>query len=151
MKKQIIFFISILILFSCHRINEPSITETSYIITIENNSGYNIDMRLFGKTIIEGSIKNNEKIVFRFSYPSNVEDSISLELPPPPDFQEADSIRITYNNEVTIFHTKKEVQLVSKSLQLKLSYVGGKTTSTEYEFTYTFTPEDYEEALEFGD
>lgn len=149
--KNYILVISLLALLSCTPESDQVFTETTYLITIVNNSGHNIDMRVVGEIIIVGSIKNNDKMAFHFSYPSNVEDSTAIELPPPPDFQEADSIRITYLEKASIWHTKADSQVVSKSLQLKSSYVERKTSSTEYEYTYIFTPEDYEEALEFGD
>jgi len=151
MKNYTTVFILLLLFSSCVREKGSVFSEIDYVISIENNSGYDINMRVIGEIIIHGTIKNNEKMQFRYAYPSSNGANTIPDLPPPLDFQEADSIKITYFEKASIMHTTDVNSPVSRSLMLESSYVGGKTGDKTYEFTYTFTPEDYEEALEFGD
>lgn len=148
MKNYTALFTLLVMFSSCD--TDIILSDTTYEIAIVNNSGYDIDIRLVGEIIIIGSIKNNEKMEFYSSYSNNDADTIP-ELPPPLDFKKADSIRITYDGKVVIWHTKDTNSPVTKSLMLKSSYEGGKVSNSEnYEHTYTFTPADYEEALNFG-
>ncbi|MCF6359742.1 MAG: hypothetical protein L3J29_03170 [Cyclobacteriaceae bacterium] len=117
--------------------------------TIINNSGHNIELQEFynGAYRTSNFIENNQSKEFK---------SVSGEPggPTGPHIQpliNSDSFRIIYFEKASIWHTTDVNSPVSRSLMLDSSYVGGKVRDGLYEFTYTFTPEDFEEALEFGD
>jgi len=117
--------------------------------TIVNKSGHSIELQEYigGAYRISTFIDNNKNKEFNISFndPGGATGPFILPL------TNADSIRIIYYEKASIWHTTDVNSPVSRSLMLESSYVGGKIGDRKYEFTYTFTPEDYEEALEFGD
>jgi len=120
-------------------------TDATTLTHFVNNSGHDIEFQIFFQGEFQEStiITNNDQW----------EQSVTLEEGdawPQPPF-DADSIRIIYYEKASIWHTTDINSPVSRSLMLESSYIGGKVRDRLYEFTYTFTSEDYEEALEFGD
>ena len=113
---------------------------------LNNNSGRTIELQpfsngKFGASVIIKNAGSKEYIE------TGSLGSIGFRLP----FFLLDSIRIFYYEEASIWHTKAENQVVSKSLLLESSYQGGKVKDGLYEFTYTFTVDDFQEAVDFGD
>jgi len=129
----------------CISTEEPGIATQT---TIFNTSGHDIEFQRFVKEkyISSEFIKNNENVMFNFP----AEDGHTGARLPFFDIN-ADSIRVYYYEKASIWHTKAANQLVSKSLLLKSSYKGGMVNDTRYEFTYTFTEDDFQEAVDFGD
>ena len=128
----------------CISTEEPGIATQT---TIFNTSGREIEIQRFGqgKHFSSIHIKDNESTVL--NVPSKDGTGKAL-----PYIQlDADSIRVFYYEEASIWHNKEENQVVSKSLLLESSYDGGKVNDTRYEFTYTFTEDDFQEAVDFGD
>ena len=128
-------------LFSC-RDKNGDLTTT----TLSNNSGYSIELQEFFNGEFQSStiINNNDKK----KYSKGGERAIIGAIVPPFD---TDSIWIIYYEKASIMHTANINSPVSRSLMLESSYEGGKVSEGLYEFTYTFTPADFEEAMEFGD
>jgi hypothetical protein len=143
--KNIILAITLLVLFSC---DVGASGGDSTFTTIHNNSGSKIEMQFFrnGEFQSVTFIDHNESSEFNLGS-GNFGGPTGAQIWP---ILSADSIWVIYN-KASIMHTKNESSPVSRSLLLETSYEGGKTGDKTYEFTYTFTPADYEEALEFGD
>ena len=145
--KNIIYLcsLSIILLNSCVEGPVGDITYT----TILNNSGHNIELQEFYNGAYRSSafIDNNQSKEFKFG-PGGPGDPTGAHILP---LVNVDSIRIIYYEKASIWHTTDANSPVNRSLMLESSYEGGKVRDGVYEFTYTFTPEDYEEALEFGD
>jgi len=125
------------------------ITGDSTFTTIINNSEHNIELQEFYNGAYRSSsfIENNQSKEFK-AVPAEPGGPTGPHILP---LVNVDSIRIIYYEKASIWHTTDANSPVSRSLMLDSSYVGGKTGDKKYEFTYTFTPEDYEEALEFGE
>ena len=144
--KNISYLLVLLFLsFSCV---EGPVGDTTYT-TIINNSGLNIELQEFYNGAYRSSsfIENNNSKEFKFS----AGDPGGPTGPYIRPSVNSDSVRIIYYEKASIWHTKDANSPVSRSLMLESSYEGGKVKDGLYEFTYTFTPEDFEEALEFGD
>ena len=62
-----------------------------------------------------------------------------------------DTSIVIYENDISVMHTKQEVQKVSRSIMLESSYTGGRVNDKLYEIYYTFTNEDYEEAVRINE
>ena len=142
--KSIILFV-IILFNSCISKEEPGVAT---VTTVFNTSGHDIEFQRFVKEkyISSEFVKNNESVMFNFP----AKDGHTGARLPFFDIN-ADSIRVYYYEEASIWHTKEENQVVSKSLLLKSSYKGGMVNDTRYEFTYTFTEDDFQEAVDFGD
>ncbi len=143
--QHILVFLFIAIsLSACIKDGPGSTTKT----TIINNSGHDIEMQTYFQGEFEQSriIKNTKQLEFSIS--NSKADGVLPFLAPP---FTADSIWIIYYEKASIWHTIDKNSLVSKNLMLAGSYVEGKINGGLAEYSYTFTPEDFEEALEFGD
>jgi len=143
MKYIIKIIVIIVLITSCSQEPEGPTTLT----TLYNFSGHDIELQQFRfgefkSSIIIGSNKSEE-----FSIGGG---RGNFDIPFLPPF-EADSIQIIYGELASIWHTKAANQVVSKSLLLESSYKGGKVKDGLYEFTYTFTEDDFQEAVDFGD
>ncbi len=139
--KNIFILIALIITASC---TEPFGDSTT--TKLINNSEHSIEMQIYrnGEFQSVTIIDNNKTKEYSYGGGTGVSGTI---LPP----FSADSVWIIYYEKASIWHTTDVNSPVSKSLMLESSYVGGKTGDKKYEFTYTFTPQDFEEALEFGD
>jgi len=139
--KNIFILITLVITASC---TEPIGDSTT--TKLINNSEHSIEMQIYrnGEFQSVTIIDNNKTKGYSYGGGTGVSGTI---LPP----FSADSVWIIYYEKASIWHTTDVNSPVSKSLMLESSYEGGKTGDKKYEFTYTFTPEDFEEALEFGD
>jgi len=143
--KNIIKIIIAIILCSCSSEQSGDSTRT----TIFNNSGHSIELQLFRKGEFRSSevIENNGNKEYFLA--GDLGGPLGFVLPP---FKTVvDSAQIIYGELASIWHTKADNQVVSKSLLLESSYKGGKVKDGLYEFTYTFTEDDFQEALDFGD
>ncbi len=140
--KNVLILIAIVITVSC---TEPIGDRAN--TTLINNSGHSIEMQIYhsGEFQSVTIIDNNKTKEYQDGGKPGL--TVGFFLPP----FDADSIRIIYFKKASIWHTEDENSPVSRSLMLESSYEGGKVRDGLYEFTYTFTPEDYEEALEFGE
>ncbi len=144
--KNISYLLLLLFLpFSCV---EAPVGDTTYT-TIINNSGHNIELQEFYNGVYRSSsfIENNNSKEFKFSS-GDPGGPTGPQIRPSVD---SDSVRIIYYEKASIWHTKDVNSPVSRSLMLESSYVGVQVKNSPYEFTYTFTPADCEEALEFGE
>ncbi len=143
--KSIIYIFIGFIFSSC---TEGPLGDSTYT-TLINNSGLNIELQEFYNGAYRSSsfIENNQSKEFK-SVSGEPGGSTGPSIRPS---MAADSIRIIYYEKASIWHTSDVNSPVSRSLMLESSYEGGKVRDGLYEFTYTFTPEDFEEALEFGD
>jgi len=135
----------IFILSSC--VEDP-LGDSTYT-TITNKSGHSIELQEYigGAYRTSTFIDNNKSKEFNLTSGDPGDPTGPFIRP----LTSADSIRVIYFEKASIWHTKDENSPVSRSLMLESSYEGGKTGDKKYEFTYTFTPEDYEEALKFGE
>jgi len=143
--KSIIYILIAFIFSSCV---EGPVGDSTYT-TIINKSGHSIELQEFynGNYRSSSFIENNQSKEFKF-------EAGEPGGPTGPHIRPAmasDSIWVIYYEKASIWHTTDKNSPVSRSLMLESSYEGGKVGDGVYEFTYTFTPEDYEEALEFGD
>jgi len=146
--KYLLFIVVLLLIFcsSCISTGEGGDgTQT----TLYNYSGLDVEFQLFrkGKYISSSFIKNGEGK----EYTLNAEEGGPLGPTLPPFETVTDSVQVIYGELASIWHTKAANQIVSKSLLLASSYKGGKVKDGLYEFTYTFTEDDFQEAVDFGD
>ncbi len=147
MKKYIYQFFIWLALTSCIIEEAPNGDSTN--TTIINNSRHSIELQEFyhGEYKNSSFIDHNEKIEFHTGGGGDAGGFTGPDIP----FLSVDSVWVIYYEKASIMHTTDINSPVTKSLMLQSSYEGGKVKDGLYEFTYTFTPEDFEEALEFGD
>ncbi len=117
--------------------------------TLINRSGLNLEIQIFrnGKYQSSSFISNKKNLEYSAGSREPGAPTGATILP----LISADSIQVIYFEKASIWHTTDVSSPVSRSLMLESSYEGSKVKEGLYEFTYTFTPEDYEEALEFGD
>jgi hypothetical protein len=64
----------------------------------------------------------------------------------PPPFV-TDSVRVTYDDSISIVHFRTAEQDASRSIIRSESWTGGSTGDQEYKWEYLFTNDDYEEAV----
>ncbi len=64
----------------------------------------------------------------------------------PPPFV-SDSVRVTYDDSISIVHFRTAEQNASRSIIRSESWTGGNTGNQEYKWEYLFTNDDYEEAV----
>jgi hypothetical protein len=83
-------------------------------------------------------INENEHIYFSFY-------TRTVGLPPP---FSSDSVRVTYDDSISIMHYRTAVQTASRSILNEDSWSGGKIEEYRYEWEYIFTNADYMEAVE---
>lgn len=146
-RKLIILNILFIVSLSLCTIKKEPFGDSTYT-TLINKSGHTIELQEFYN-------ENFRKSSFIDNSQSEDFNTIAGEGGPNGSFirllASTDSILIIYSNKASIWHTSNVNSAVSRSLMLESSYIGGKVSDGLYEFTYTFTPADYEEALEFGD
>ncbi len=130
---------------SCIVETEPEypIPTDEYFLELINKSSHTIEIE-----------RLSNGIVFQ-SYVLGLSESIIIS-----DFYErepielfyvyGDSTRVIYDDDISVFHNREEVQSVSRGLMLPSSYSGGKVSDEDYEFAYEFTDADYDEAVELG-
>ncbi len=120
--------------------NFPPEPDIEHYTIIVNNSNHIVDIHRYFEgelfhTIIIGQSKKWE---FK-------NELFKEQLPFFPEI--ADSVQIFYDGSISVWNTKDEVQPVDRSMLLVSSYTGGKVNDKLYEIYYTFTDEDYEEAV----
>lgn len=64
----------------------------------------------------------------------------------PPPFV-TDSVRVTYDDSISIVHFRTAEQEVFRSIIRSESWTGGSTGDQDYKWEYLFTNSDYEEAV----
>ena len=139
--------LSVVLILLCNACGgDPSGESTN--ITLYNLSGLPIELQQFSGGEYRSStfINHNENEEYHLQKDLG---GIGSYLPPFDVY--IDSIQIIYGEIASIWHTNADTQVVSKSLLLKSSYQGGKVKDGLYEFTYTFTEDDFQEAVDFGD
>ncbi len=117
--------------------------------TLINKSGHNLEIQIFNNGTFQSSTFINNNMELELGGGSGEPGGPNGPWIRP--LIDSDSIQIIYFEKASIWHTKDVNSPVTKSLMLESSYEGGKVKEGLYEFTYTFTPGDFEEALEFGD
>jgi len=144
LKSSTIIFILISLGYTSCTIREEGGTDTK--TTLFNHSSHNIELQQFSSGEYRGSvfIDNSKSEEIYFSGDMGQKGSVI-------QLTFGDSIQIIYGELASIWHTKADTQIVSKSLLLESSYTGGKVKDGLYEFTYTFTEDDFQEAVDFGD
>ncbi len=147
--KNIILIIVVLILGTACG-SEPSGDRTN--TTLFNESSHKVELQQFYAGEFKSSIiiENNNSKEYK-SGDGGIGGPLGSNLPPFYKPPAPDSIQIIYGELASIWHTKAINQVVSKSLLLESSYKGGKVKDGLYEFTYTFTEDDFQEAVDFGD
>lgn len=145
MKKYSFVLITVIFVVSCVKEESGDSTYT----TINNKSGYDIEIQEFldGNYRTSTFIDNNQSIELVFGAGDHG-GPIGPRIKP---LTTSDSVRVIYYEKASIWHTTDENSSVSKSLMLESSYTGGKVRDGLYEYTYTFTPEDFDEAVLYGD
>ncbi len=125
---------------------DPSGESTN--ITLYNLSEHPIELQQFsdGEYVSSTFINHNKNEEYHLQKDLG---GIGSYLPPFDVY--IDSIQIIYGEIASIWHSRADNQVVSKSLLLESSYEGGKVKDGLYEFTYTFTEDDFQEAVDFGD
>lgn len=129
--------ISILV-YSC--VPPESYSFVSY--TISNNSNHEVNIEIYYHDYEIDSInliQIGSDTIFQGYQEGQVAD--------PPPFL-SDSVRITYDDSISIMHYRTAVQTASRSILLNDSWTGGKVEEYRYEWEYIFTDADYLEALE---
>jgi len=136
--KLFIFGLLILLNSSCIEDNF-SIYKTLY--TIKNTSNYAITFDFFSNLIHDSFVlaPNNSK-----EYLSSVEGSSFRDFFP--FGASVDSIKITFNDNVSVFHGSTLYNL-KRSLLLKSSFKQTEDKEFFREYKYFFTDEDFQEAL----
>ena len=137
MKILVLFFVFAAMLNACV---DPSSTLSFRFV---NNSSFTIDLYNYANDSIteKTSILPSESVDFSFSKLGSIE-------PTPPFF---DSVKVTFNDTVSIVH-RRTVHEGSRDLNNLESYTGGsKDTGAKYaflyEYEYIFTDADYQEAV----
>lgn len=121
------------------------IKETPYSFESEdiiNNSTHKITLGVFLRVPPSDTtyvIYEDEHV--NFSFYSRI-----VGLPPP---FSSDSVRVTYDDSISIMHYRSAVQTASRSILRASSWSGGKVEEYRYEWEYIFTDADYLEALEY--
>lgn len=64
----------------------------------------------------------------------------------PPPFLSS-SVKVTYDDSITITHYRTVKQDASRSILLEQYWTGGNTGNQNYKWVYLFTNSDYEEAV----
>ena len=138
MKTKFLIF-SFLIVFS-----SSCVEEDEYAITyiIENNSSHTIAFDFFTKKKHESFILASNEIK-EYSKSSRGKFSTSWF---PFQARAIDSIKVTFNNTISVFHGSTLYNL-KRNLLLKNSFKQVTDNSILREFEYVFTEEDYQEAL----
>ena len=136
MKILVLFFVFAAMLNACV---DPTSTVSFRFV---NNSSFTIDLYNYANDSIteKTSILPSESVDFSFSKLGSIE-------PTPPFF---DSVKVTFNDTVSIVH-RRTVHEGSRDLNNLESYTGGsKDTGAKYaflyEYEYIFTDADYQEA-----
>ena len=137
--KPLIFFISITLMISCIKKPPEAVTK----LFIKNNSSHLIE----GNIYLDGNIIKNFSINTsdRFVIENKMSNSGSLMFVP---FDTADSLIISFDNQYHITHYRlsNQNQPVRNMFQLS-NWESLKEVGNYYEYRYTFSDDDYTEAV----
>lgn len=113
--------------------------EMRYIVT--NNSEHSIKFDFFSNyhTIPSVTIFENESII----YDDDSKGSFNEGYFP---YNEFDSIRITYNNNISVVHNST-LYTVQRNILQKSKFLATQNESNYREFQYSFVENDYQEAI----
>jgi len=64
----------------------------------------------------------------------------------PPPFVSS-LVKVTYDDSITIIHSRTTEQDASRSILIEQSWTGGSSGDQDYKWEYLFTNSDYEEAV----
>lgn len=144
MKTQILFLMLVIIV-SCNKEEQ-----SSYKITVVNNSSHTIKIKPFSFEYIKGSDSavlqpNDREVIMDFSERGDSGPLANANISTP------DTIAVTYNDTLTVYHNCW-CYTMNRDLKRVSSYTGGekqvtkKNVSYYYEYEYEFTNADFEEA-----
>ena len=145
MKRIVVILICFIPLLGCDLLfgngeNFPPEPDIEHYTIIQNKSSHKIELHNYrygqvSHSVVLGSdeIKKYYNEIFKEDVPY---------LP-----NATDSANVVFNNNISVWHTKEDVQDVSRSIWLRSSYTGGKVNDKLYEIYYEFTDADYEEAV----
>ncbi len=143
--KRIVSLLSFILLTSCTEpYKEVLPLTTQYFLELNNRSSHKIEIERYdskGVGFATYTLNSQQDTVIFRSY-----DSEPIELFLIFGF----TTTVIYDDNISIVHTRQEVQPVSRSLFFPSSYEGGKVTDVQYIYTYEFTDADYDEAVELG-
>lgn len=109
--------------------------------TISNYSDHKIELLVLKSNLeydtILLSTKGSDTVMKPYS-----EDVV---IDPPPFL--SSSVKVTYDDSITITHYRTVEQDASRSILLEQYWTGGNTGDQEYKWEYLFTNDDYEEAV----
>ncbi len=112
---------------------------TSY--TISNSSDHKVELLVFKPNQEIDTIllptKGNNTVMEYYQ-----EDYVSE----PPPFLSS-SIKVTYDDSITIIHYRTAEQEAARSILIRESWTDGNTAGQDYKWEYLFTNDDYEEAV----
>ncbi len=141
MNKYIIIILAALCFCACKKGYVCVLADSVTILTIENNSSHNITIKPDSKYISysEINIPSGDK------YVAEKCNEVPMD---PHDFIDYRSI-VIFDNDIEIVHSSKI--LMEHSLYDNNSYIYNKSKlnkySDKFEYTYTFTDEDYDRAV----
>ncbi|MEA3505460.1 MAG: hypothetical protein U9R32_09765 [Bacteroidota bacterium] len=134
----IVIIASILFFSSSCETDGPSYDASYKVI---NNSEHKIDLKMFNQGLISDSLRllYSEFKEYLCSSRAGVSD--------PPPFL-ADSLKVFFDDTISITHYRIEEQIALRSLLLKKSWSGGQVSEYDYNYKYIFTETDYNEVLD---
>jgi len=136
--RLIVVFTFISLLISCGPKEQYFVT-----FTILNNSDHKLELLVF----------KHDQTINTILLPSKGSDTVmeyyqeGYKSGPPPFV--TDSVRVTYDDSISIIHYRTAVQDASRSILIRESWTGGSTGGQDYAWEYIFTNDDYEEAVLF--
>jgi len=109
--------------------------------TILNKSDHKIEL-----LIIKDNTVNDTIILANYDSDTVIEARQEGFVSDPPPFLSA-SVRVTYDDSISVFHYRTVEQDVARSILIRESWTGGSTGDQDYKWEYLFTNDDYEEAV----
>lgn len=118
------------------------ITKEYYVsYTISNFSDHKVELLVFKPSQVIDTIllpnKGSDTVMESYQ-----EDYVS----DPPPFLSS-SVRVTYDDSISIVHYRTVEQDVSRSILIRESWTGGSSGDQDYKWEYLFTNDDYEESV----
>jgi hypothetical protein len=109
--------------------------------TILNKSDHKIELFIFKHNNTVDTI-----LLPTFRSDTMIETRQEGRVSDPPPFV-TDSVRVTYDDTISIVHFRTAKQDASRSIIRSESWTGGSTGGQDYAWEYLFTNDDYEEAV----
>ena len=109
--------------------------------SILNHSDHKIELLIF----------KSDKVIDTILLPTYGSDTVyksrrvGIALDPPPFL--SNSVKVTYDDSISIVHIRSADQDASRSILMRESWIGGNIGGKDYAWEYLFSNDDYEEAV----